>query len=57
MVVALEQRHLGAVARGRERGRDAGRAAADDDHVGLGGDACLARRLLDRSPMRFMSLS
>ena len=47
MVVALDQHDLGAEASGGDRRRRAGRPAADDQHVGLGEDRGLARRLLD----------
>ena len=44
---ALEQRHLGARAGGRERGRKAARAGADDEHAGAVDDVGLAGRLVD----------
>src|SRR5919198_4679094 len=49
VVVALDERDLGAQARGGDRRRAAGRAAADDEDVGLLVDRRLARGLVDRA--------
>ena len=49
VVVALDQRDLGAEPARRHRGRAAGGAAADDEHVGLLVDRRLARGLVDRA--------
>ena len=47
MVVALDERDLGAEPARRDRGGAAGGAAADDEHVGLVVDRRLARGLVD----------
>ena len=45
IAAALDQQHADAEPCRRRRGRDAGRAAADDDHVGLVDNGNVARRL------------
>ncbi len=47
MVVALEQRHFRAVARGCQGGRHSRGTAADDDHIGLCRNTGFARGLDD----------
>ena len=49
VVVALDERDLGAEPARRHGGRAAGGAAADDEHVGLLVDRGLARGLVDRA--------
>ena len=44
--VALDENGSGAVAGGGDGGGDAGRAGADDDHIGLGDDRRISGRFL-----------